>query len=73
MKKDDFPFVLSHGTNDPTTSVQYTCELARELLSAGYSVTVNLRPGDGHFCDSDFAELSWRYLATGRSPGMKWR
>ncbi|MFO0603234.1 MAG: PHB depolymerase family esterase [Polyangiales bacterium] len=61
------PFVLSHGTDDPDVSVQYTCALAQELLGAGFPVTLNLRPGEGHFCDSDFVERSWRYLARSRS------
>jgi poly(3-hydroxybutyrate) depolymerase len=61
------PFVLSHGTDDPDVSVQYTCALAQELLSAGFPVTLNLRPGEGHFCDSDFVERSWRYLSRARS------
>jgi predicted esterase len=59
--------VLSHGTDDPDVSVQYTCALAQELLSAGFPVTLNLRPGEGHFCDSDFVERSWRYLSRARS------
>lgn len=63
------PFVLSHGTDDPDVSVQYTCELARELQGAGHPVTLHLRPGDGHFCDGDFVERSWRQLTAGRSGG----
>ena len=62
------PFVLSHGTNDPDVSVQYTCALAAELQGAGHAVTLHLRPGDGHFCDGDFVERSWRVLTAGSGP-----
>jgi poly(3-hydroxybutyrate) depolymerase len=64
------PFVLSHGTDDRDVSVQYTCELAHDLVATNHPVFVNLRAGDGHFCDSDFAEMSWRYFTTGHGPGM---
>ncbi len=57
-----FPVVISHGTDDPDVSVQYACALDASLRSAGFPVTLQLRPGDGHFCDSDFVERSWRAL-----------
>jgi len=60
-------FVLSHGTDDPDVSVQYTCTLAQELRNMGFPVTLHLRPGEGHFCDSDFVERSWRYLTRGHA------
>lgn len=62
-----FPVVLSHGTDDDDVSVQYTCALARDLLNAGFPVTLHLRPGDGHFCDGDFVDRSWRYLSSHRA------
>jgi poly(3-hydroxybutyrate) depolymerase len=62
------PFVLSHGTDDPDVSVQHTCALAAELRRADFPVSVQLRPGDGHLCDSDFVERSWRELARLAAP-----
>lgn len=66
-----FPVVISHGTDDPDVSVQYACELERALRDQGFAVTLQLRPGDGHFCDSDFAERSWRVLTGNRIAALE--
>ena len=48
-------------------------DLAAEhaLRGAGFNVTLQLRPGDGHFCDSDFVEHSWRVLTGNRIAALK--
>lgn len=61
-----FPVVISHGTDDPDVSVQYACALDAAMRAQGYPVTLQLRPGDGHFCDGDFAEYAWRVLTGNR-------
>ncbi len=66
-----FPVVISHGTDDPDVSVQYACALEGALRGAGFNVTLQLRPGDGHFCDSDFVEHSWRVLTGNRIAALK--
>ncbi len=66
-----FPVMISHGTDDPDVSVQYACELERALREQGFTVTLQLRPGDGHFCDSDFAEHSWRVLTGNRIAALQ--
>lgn len=66
-----FPVMISHGTDDPDVSVQYACELERALRDQGFAVTLQLRPGDGHFCDSDFAERSWRVLTGNRIAALE--
>jgi len=61
-----FPVVISHGTDDPDVSVQYACSLDAALRAQGFPVTLQLRPGDGHFCDGDFAEYAWGVLTASR-------
>ena len=65
-----FPVMISHGTDDPDVSVQYACALESTLHDAGFNVTLQLRPGDGHFCDSDFVEHAWRVLTGNRLAGL---
>ncbi len=65
-----FPVVISHGTDDPDVSVQYACALERALTDAGFAVTMQLRPGDGHFCDGDFVDRAWRVLTHRRGAAM---
>lgn len=61
-----FPVVISHGTDDPDVSVQYGCALDAALRAQGFPVTLQLRPGDGHFCDGDFAEYAYGVLTGNR-------
>jgi len=62
------PFLLVHGTNDETVSVQYTCDLAAALRENGHAVELSLRPGEGHYCDGDFATNAWAFLSRHRLP-----
>ncbi len=60
------PAFLSHGTADPTVTVLYSCALAAGLRRVGSTVELQLRPGDGHTVDSDFADRAWAFFARHR-------
>jgi poly(3-hydroxybutyrate) depolymerase len=62
------PAYLTHGTNDPLVSVQYTCALAERMRGAGAASTVVLRIGDGHVMPDTFALDTWAFLAPLRLP-----
>lgn len=57
------PAYVVHGTDDPTVTVQYSCALASELRTAGHEVELELRPGEGHYCDSGFTAAAWGFFA----------
>lgn len=57
------PAYVVHGTDDPTVTVQYSCALASELRAAGHEVELELRPGEGHYCDSGFTAAAWAFFA----------
>jgi poly(3-hydroxybutyrate) depolymerase len=62
------PAYVVHGTDDPTVSVQYSCALASELRAAGHDVELDLRAGEGHYCDRGFTAAAWAFFARHRPP-----
>ncbi len=60
------PAYVVHGTDDPTVSVQYSCVLAEELRAAGHEVELDLRAGEGHYCDRGFTAAAWGFFARHR-------
>ena len=60
------PAYLTHGTNDPLVSVQYTCALEAGMRALAAPVTVALRVGDGHVMPSTFARDAWAALGAYR-------
>jgi poly(3-hydroxybutyrate) depolymerase len=60
------PAYLTHGTDDPMVSVEYTCALASRLSSLGFTVRTSLRNGDGHSLPETFAQDAWAFMAAYR-------
>jgi len=60
------PAFISHGTADPTVTVLYSCALAAGLHRFGTQVELQLRPGQAHTVDSDFATRAWGFFAAHR-------
>ncbi len=56
------PGYLSHGSQDPTVSVYYTCALASRLEALGFSAQTHLWAG-GHYLDVSFAPNAWAFMS----------
>lgn len=60
------PAWITHGSNDDTVSVYYSCALASRLASAGYDTRVEIRDGEQHVMPDRFAETVWPWLSARR-------
>jgi poly(3-hydroxybutyrate) depolymerase len=61
------PGFLSHGNQDWTVSVAYTCDLAARMQELGHTVQVQIRPGADHeipdFTDPAVGGPVWEFFA----------
>jgi predicted esterase len=66
------PGYLSHGNQDWTVSVAYTCDLAARMEELGHSVQVVIRPGADHeipdFSDPAVADPVWAFFEANALP-----
>lgn len=56
------PGYLTHGNQDDTVSVYYTCNLSQDLSAKGYTVQVNIVNGFGHALTPNFVTNAWNFM-----------
>jgi poly(3-hydroxybutyrate) depolymerase len=62
------PAYLSHGDDDTTVSVYYTCSLASEMQSYGYATKVHIEQGLGHGMPYGLASSAWAFMSAYKLP-----